>query len=309
MIDENELIKFLTQKTKDIQLQNGFNLWLKNVKVSKRNGTFDFYKYLLARLLKQLNLFNVNSFHQITSEIILNLINFYQQQGLSNNTIKKYLTGLKTVVNYLVECDFISSPNFILPHIKETKPQIEIIEEYDIQKILEYLNNSNDNQMKLAFMLFLTTGIRRTELINITIKSIDLKNNVIHLPHTKNGYPRDIFIIDETKQLIIDNMSKFKDQEFLFTKSNENKQATTSLIDFYFYKIKRDLDIKILSPHKLRHTYATHLILNGADLNTVRLLLGHTSFEMTQRYIDFKSKHLEQINRKCNPIKKLKKIA
>lgn len=202
--------------------------------------------------------------------------------------------------------DFITRPNFKIKKLKEEIPQIEIINSCDLDTLINYLNKSNNIQLKLVFYL-LTTGVIRTELANIKIKNIDLKNNAIFLSHTKNGIPRDIFLINEIKDLVIANMHKYENQTYLFTRTNSNEKISTSTIDYYFKKIKKDLNIKVLSPHKLRHTYATYLVRNGADLNSVRLLLGHTTLSMTQKYLDFQNSLLRKVNKTFNPLKNFKK--
>lgn len=307
MIDAKKLLKLLLEDTKDLEIETGFKIWLKFVMINKRLGTVDYYQKILKRLYLDLKSFKVITFQAITNDTIFQLTSLYKERKLSNNTINKFLTAINTVVNFLVDNDFITRPNFKIKKLKEEIPQIEIIDSRDLDTLIDYLNQSNNIQLKLVFYLLLTTGVRRTELANIEIKNIDLKNNAIFLSHTKNGIPRDIFLIDEIKDLVIANMHKYENQTFLFTRTNSNEKISTSTIDYYFKKIKKDLNIKVLSPHKLRHTYATYLVRNGADLNSVRLLLGHTTLSMTQKYLDFQNSLLKKVNKTFNPLKNFKK--
>ncbi len=71
------------------------------------------------------------------------------------------------------------------------------------------------------------------------------------------------------------------------------------------YKLKHDLKIDVLRSHKLRHFYATELLKNGADIYTVKELLGHCDLEMTQRYLDFTNEEIKENNFKFNPLKNL----
>ena len=80
-----------------------------------------------------------------------------------------------------------------------------------------------------------------------------------------------------------------------------DKQSVSSML----YKLKHDLGIDVLSSHKLRHFYATELLKNGADIYTVKELLGHSDLEMTQRYLDFTNEEIKENNFKYNPIKNL----
>lgn len=307
MIDEITLIKFLTSQVKDLNINEGFTLWLNRVKAQQRKDTYFYYVKIFKHLSSFFEIYNIKSFHDLNNNIIYQLIAFFKAKKLSNNTINKYLQALKSVIKFLDESDIINAPNLKIEKLKYQEPQIEIVDMETVKRILDYLKSSNNHQLICAFMLILTTGIRRTELINIEIANIDLENNYIFLSHTKNGHPRNIYILEEIKPIIRKIMYRYPDQKYLFLRHNKNQQASTSNIDSYFAKIKKDLGIKTLSPHKLRHTYATYLVLNGADLNSVRLLLGHTTLAMTQKYINFQKQYLMKINRLCNPLTIFKK--
>ncbi|MDE6655572.1 MAG: site-specific integrase [Anaeroplasmataceae bacterium] len=187
--------------------------------------------------------------------------------------------------------------------LPETVPKIIIVEKNNLEKILEYIKTLSC-QSRLIILLLLSTGVRTTEIINITKDNIDLENNQIYLERTKNRKPRFIFIPNlEVKNLIIEQMSKSKKNNFLLCSSRDGSQLTANAVREILKKIKRKLCIKDLSPHKLRHTYGTNLVELGADLESARLLLGHSSYEMTKRYVHLSTKHIKNVNNQFNVLK------
>lgn len=98
-------------------------------------------------------------------------------------------------------------------------------------------------------------------------------------------------------------MKKCKKNPYLFASGDTHidKKSVSSMLD----KLRKDLDIDILSSHKFRHLYATELLKNGADIYMVKELLGHQDLEMTQRYLDFTNDEIKNNNQKFNPFKNL----
>lgn len=293
--------------TNKITINDGFNTWLIHVKGHRTIETYNYYLKHYNSLIDFFKSNNINYFNDINISTFDLLIVFLRNKNLSNTTINKYLTTIKVCINFL---NNRYSTNYFIPRnirLTETKPRIEIIEMEVLTKILDYLNKINNDNMKLCFLLMLTTGIRRTEITKIKVNNIDLNNNQIYLEDTKNHKPRFIYILnDEIKLLVSKVMNQIINQEYLLYSSKSKDYATPSTISSYFTKIKKDLKLKTLSPHKLRHTYATFLINNSADMNSVRLLLGHSSLYMTQRYIQMNNNQLKDINNKFNPLNDLK---
>lgn len=292
--------------TTSLKIINGFNIWLTFTQAQLSQDTYKYYLKHFKCLKDFFQNNNIEYFDQITTYTFDAIIVFLKNKGLSNTTINKHITTLKICINFLNERKLT---NVYVPKkikLPETQPKIEIIETEDLKEILIYLDQNKNKNMKLCFLLMLTTGIRRTELTKIKVNNIDLKNGQIYLEDTKNHKPRMIYIItDEIKDLITELENQIPNQKFLFYSSKTNGYVTPNTVSSYFTKIKKDLELKTLSPHKLRHTYATILINNGADMNSVRLLLGHSTLNMTQRYIQMTNNKLKNINNKFNPLNDL----
>ena len=158
---------------------------------------------------------------------------------------------------------------------------------------------------QLMIYLLIGTGIRRNELVNIKISNINFKTKSIYLEFTKSGKPRYCYFNDKIEQLIlkqIENNRSIKNPYlFALGDGHISKQSVTSML----FKLKKDLNIDVLSSHKFRHLYATQLLKNGADIFTVKELLGHANLKMTQRYLDFTNEEIKENNFKYNPLNNL----
>jgi site-specific recombinase XerD len=133
--------------------------------------------------------------------------------------------------------------------------------------------------------MFLETGMRMTELRNVRIQDLDLENNLIHLKLTKTKSERYVCFTEETK-LRLESYTKNKPMyNYLFT-SNRGVQMTVASLETLFHKIRVVLGLQgSVSPHKWRHTFATSFLKRGGDLETLRILLGHTNLKTTQKYL------------------------
>ena len=206
------------------------------------------------------------------------------------------------MLNFAINNEYIDKIPFKFKKLKETKTTIESIEVNDLIKILNYFKTTTrDKKYILAFMLMLTTGVRTTELINIRNENINLKTKKIKLDFTKNGKQRNIFIVDEIiplLELVMNNNIYLFNDQF-------NHQMTANNLRLFFKKIKKELNIEVLSPHKLRHFYGTTIYNNSLDIYLTCNLLGHSDVRMTQIYLDINTEDYQNKNTIYNPIKTL----
>lgn len=301
-----ELIRLLANEIKDIEIQLGFKLFLDHKKQNNRIDTYNYYKKHIKVLLVFFSNEKISFFQNITNFHIGQLKDYLKNKGVKNVTINKFLQVLKCTINFLVDNDLITKPNLKIDKLKESKPELNIIDMDTAIKIIKYIFNEELKiQFRVAILLIITTGIRRTELIHIKTVNIHMEDSKIYLDRTKTGNSRYIYLVNEIKPLIQELLNERKDSTYLFLDKDGN-QASQYMVDRYFRKLKKDLDIKNLSPHMLRHFYATILINNNTDINTVRLLMGHETISMTLRYIDTLNEKLKQANQENNPINILK---
>lgn len=200
------------------------------------------------------------------------------EESLSSQSISRKLSALKTYYNFLVEHKYIDRN--IFQNEKGPKQSITLPKFLSINELNQIINSYNlltDTEI-LVFELLYETGIRVSELINIKIKDIDISNKQI-LVHGKGNKERTVFFTNYVITYI--NMSKGK----IYLLENNGKQLTRDKINYLLKNIaiKCRLD-KNLTPHMLRHTFATHLITNGISSNDVKLLLGHENLNTTSKY-------------------------
>lgn len=303
-INTETLIQFLLQQQtteKVIELETAYKIFMNHLNINNRKGTKDAYICCLKPVFAFFKKYNIFKSNQITNEIINQFI-LDRKPFVKNITINKELIGLKTMLNLMIKLNYIDKLNFVFTKLKEEKPIIDQINKEDLVKIINYLNVSKtSNKYKLIFYLILTTGIRTNELVNIKNKNIDLKNNTIYLDFTKTGHSRFIFI-NPTIELFIKN--QINNNTYLFN-DEEGNQLSANAVRMFFKHLKQDLEIDVLSPHKLRHYYATNLYEKSLDIYLVSKLLGHTNIKTTEIYLDINDKNNQIKNDYFNPVNDL----
>lgn len=235
---------------------------------------------------------------------IVNLVN----QGISNRTINRKITSLKSFYKFLQKIDEIKI-NPLTKH-KSLKVEKKVLVPFSKKEVNEVLNNiSNDDDFlslrnKLIVELFYSTGIRRIELIQIKESDINKYENAIKI-YGKRNKERFVPILNSVKSTLEKYLKKkqiiFPKEPFLFVTEKGNKIYETlvyRVINSYFSEVS--LKVK-KSPHVLRHSFATHLLNEGADLNSIKELLGHSSLASTQVYTHNSLDALKKVYNQAHP--------
>ena len=237
----------------------------------------------------------------------------YLYNNLSNKKSRsqaRSISAIRSFFNYLIFEGYIKkSPisDIELPRLEKKLP--EVLTELEIEKLIKSFNiKENFGQRNRAIVEVLYgTGMRVSELVNLKLSNIFFKENIIKIIGKGNKerfVPLGRVASNEIREylkkrdnLIID--SKFSDIIFL---NRYGRGLTRSMI----FKIISDgykrigLNKKI-SPHTLRHSFATHLLKNGADLRTIQIILGHESITTTEIYTHLDTYHLEEVLKKYHP--------
>ncbi len=237
---------------------------------------------------------------------IVELVN----SGVSNRTINRKVSSLNSYYKFLQKVGEIET-NPLKKHkaLKVGKKVQLPFSEQELKQVLENAIEVNDFESardQLIIELFYATGIRRIELVNLKITDIDLNNKQIKVLGKRNK-ERYIPLIDK---LIVSihsylnyrtQLSVIDDKEFLLLTKKGLKiyeMLVYRIINKYFSEASSKAKC---SPHVLRHSFATHLLNEGADLNAVKELLGHTSLAATQVYTHNSIAELKKVYAKSHP--------
>ena len=303
-INTEVLIQFLLQQQtteKTIDIDTAYNLFMNHLNINNRPGTTAAYQRCLKPIFKYLKDHKIFKSNQITNDVINEYI-LHRKPFVKNETINKEVSGIRTMLNLMIKNKYIDNVNFEFTKLKTEKPVIPQIKKDDLNKIISYMNTSKiTDKNKLIFFLMLTTGVRTNELLHIKNKNINIEEMTIYLDFTKTGHPRYIYIIPSIKDLLLKVMNN---NEYLFTDEN-NIQMTSNGIKMFFKHLRDDIKIDVLSPHKLRHYYATNLYEKSLDIYLVSKLLGHTNIKTTQIYLDLNDKNNQTKNNYYNPMNDL----
>ena len=220
----------------------------------------------------------------------------------SKVSINRKIASLKSYFNFLVNIgELNSSPLKAHKNLKSSSKIVIPFSETEIEKVFEGFKfiDGNDRD-KLIVEIFYSTGMRREELLNIKIINIDFDSHWIKILG-KRDKERIIPMLPKLSKSILNYISKYSPTEYLF-ESKKSKQLSSSTIYRVINKYFRAVSSKVkVSPHVLRHTFATHMLNNGADINTIKEILGHSSLSSTQIYTKIKLPKIVKDYNKSHP--------
>ena len=252
--------------------------------------------------------FDVNNINNTNYSYVRSWIVDLVNKGISNRSINRKITSLNSYFKFILKIGLINENPLTNHKALKTQKKIQLpFSENEMLSVLD-LDNFEDNftgaRDRLIIDLFYTTGIRRIELIQLMISDININNKHIKVLGKRNK-ERIIPLIDST----IDILNKYllhreelkSDNTFLFI-TNKGKQVYEKLIYRIINKYFDTISTKVKkSPHIIRHSFATHLLNNGADLNSVKDLLGHSSLAATQVYTNRSIDEIKKVFAKSHP--------
>ncbi len=229
---------------------------------------------------------------------------------LSNRSVNRKVSSLKAYYKFLLRIGKIPYSPLRKHKALKTAKKLEVPFSENEMQLLEGEFRAEPTfegvRDRLVIELLYTTGIRRAELINLMVRDVDLKAKSMKVLGKRNK-ERILPLLDGTIALFEtyfewrSGLDCRKDGAFVFLSSTGNKMYETlvyRIINGYFSKVSSKTK---KSPHILRHTFATHLLNQGADLNSVKELLGHSSLASTQVYTHNSIAELKKIHAKAHP--------
>ena len=245
----------------------------------------------------------------ITKDDVNNYLKYLYDNNVSKSTISRKLSSLRSFYNYLIKKEVLKDNYFTL--IKNPKKEGNLpkfVKEDDIDKMFLVPDTRRwigQRNLVIIRMLY-ATGLRVSELVNIKLKDINIKERTIKVLG-KGSKERIVVFGIHTEEALDNYLNRgrrevdYHASEYLFLNKDGNK-----LSDRYVRKILDDIIIKSsiemhVSPHMLRHTFATGMLNNGADLVSVKELLGHESLNTTSIYTHVSDDKIREIYNKAHP--------
>lgn len=232
------------------------------------------------------------------------------ESGLSNRSINRKLSSLNTYYKYMLKTEQIQENPLVKHRPLKTEKKVQIpFSQKEIEQVLQLLSDEKDFESvrdRSIIELFYTTGLRRSELISLKVSSLNFEKKQIKVLGKRNK-ERYIPLLSQTITTLKTYLSSREEvllspkEEALFLTKNGvkvNQTLVYRVINDYFSKASEKVK---KSPHILRHSFATHLLNQGADLNAVKELLGHTSLASTQVYTQHSVAELKKSYDKAHP--------
>jgi integrase/recombinase XerC len=262
------------------------------------------FKNFISETYQSKSIINVN-YPQIRSWIV-SLV----ELGLTNRSVNRKISSLNTYYKFLLKVGDVQQNPLAKHKALKTSKKVQIpFSEQEIEIVLNALNFDDSFtgiRDKLIIELFYSTGIRRIELVELKLASIDVHAKTVKVLGKRNK-ERIVPLLNSVKDTLIKYLAVRNtlpviedDNQLLLTKKGVKIYETLvyRIINEYFSlassKVKK-------SPHILRHSFATHLLNQGADLNAVKELLGHTSLAATQVYTHNSIAELKKVHLKAHP--------
>jgi len=252
----------------------------------------------------QENLLEVN-YSQIRSWVV-SLVD----AGVSNTSVNRKISSLKSYYKFLLKTKQVQVSPLLKHKALKTPKKIQIpFSEKELDLVLNQLQfpeGFEGVRDKLIIDLFYTTGIRRTELIHLLVSNVNISTKTLKVlgKRNKERIVPMLPVVERQMQLYFverANLEQIKDSEFFFLTQKGvklNDSFVYRLINSYFSNVSEKVK---KSPHILRHTFATHLLNNGADINSVKELLGHSSLASTQVYTHSSLSELKKVYGNAHP--------
>ena len=268
-------------------------------------NTVKSYQSDLSIFLKWLSSNCNSSFKNTKSEDIELFIKHLFQLGFKSTTINRKISSIKTFYIYLKKqklIDIIPTENIIVP--KQEKNLPKSISEKEVETLLNSINGSNNIELrdKAMIELLYATGVRVSELVNIKLNDIDFNRRVIRV--IGKGSKERLVPFGEKAFIALNNYLASREKSITKEIFLSNRGTGITRISFWnrvkFYLNRCGLSIEI-SPHTLRHAFATHILNRGADLRSVQMLLGHSDLSTTQIYTHIAKQRLSDVLKKHHP--------
>lgn len=271
--------------------------------VSYQNDLTGFFDFIRMQ-------FDESGLQNIKPTFIRTWLAQLKSEGISSKTINRKISALKSFFKYNIRQGLIEvSPMSTITSPKVGKRLPQFVEKKDIDTLFEHVefpDNWTGRTERLLLQILYNTGIRQAELINLKENQVNNSNNSIKVlgkGSKERVIPVSNVLLKEINSYTAEKRKQIAGADTVFLLVNEKGRK---LYPKYVYNVAKKYltlvtTIDKKSPHILRHTFATHLTNNGADLNAVKELLGHSSLAATQVYTHNTIEKLKDVFKKAHP--------
>lgn len=251
----------------------------------------------------------IHDLDSITKSNIISYLLFLQKQGRATSTISRHLASLRGIFQYFFRKRYITSDptiNLETPKIEKKIPQTLSVEEIELLLNIPDITTKKGMRDKAILEVLYATGLRVTELIHLKIYNINLKrgsitcntgNNKRIIPLGKIAIQSLEKYINNSRKYIITDIN----QDILFVNMQGNEMTRQGLWKIIKYYTQKSNIKKPITPHMIRHSCAVHLIENGANIQSVQEILGHSDISSTQIYTKASNQDINEIYRHSHP--------
>lgn len=296
-----QTVNIIKLSDKNKSILNDYQMYLITVKhMNEESSTYsyvdDIYKYL-----EYMEEHNIKDATKIKEEDLIKYLKYLDDNNYEVSSVSRKIVSIKSFHSFIEESYHI--PNISLkissPKFYRKLPDILSIEEVD--NLLDIkTDNAFDYRNKAMLELMYSSGLRVSELVSLTLNDIDLDNKFVRCigkGKKERIVPIGDYALDYLKKYIEEYRPILKKgyyTESIFL-NNHGKEMTRQGFFLIIKKIAKEKNInKNITPHMLRHSFATHLLNNGADLRTIQEMLGHSNISTTQIYTNLTTDILKE---------------
>ncbi len=292
------------------QKVDAFILYMHNVRKTSTNTELS-YKRDLKKLNNYLVSKGVRDYRNVTTVMLRDFVDDMQNHNFSAATVSRTIASMKAFWQYLVMQEYVSEDaagSLKAPKIEKKIP--EILSEREVTRLLEQPSGDAPKQIRDRAMMELlyATGIRVSELISLRVSDVNLTMGFIVckdankerlIPFGAKAKNALMQYLNGTREVMVDASST----DVLFANCSGEEMSRQGFWKIIKYYAKKAGIVADITPHTLRHSFAAHLVENGADLKSVQEMLGHSDISTTQMYANMTHNHLREVYDSAHPRK------
>ncbi|UQS85428.1 site-specific tyrosine recombinase XerD [Apilactobacillus apisilvae] len=269
---------------------------------SYRQDLFEFYDYVYKQ--------KIDNIKNVDSDLILKYMKYMKENDKARNSIIRFISTMRKFFQYLLRFKYIDNNPMIkidTPKPAQHFPSVLTVAEVDKLLTVPNTNDKYGIRDRAILEVMYATGLRVSEMIHLKMDNLHLEMGIIQtvgkgdkeriIPIGSEAINWINFYIGHSRNFLLKN----RHSDYLFLNAHGGGLSRQSI----WQKIKRDVALaginKKVTPHTLRHSFATHILENGADLRIVQELLGHSDISTTQIYTHVSHEHLSKSFNKYHP--------